>query len=217
MTAIKIAIMALSVGLLLLGGIASSATWNDEEIWNAIAQGGHDLALSSDMKNTMTIDDSGSISKNVLTSLNAIGANQVQLQSVSILTETDGSHVSTIRESATQTYTLPQASSLALSNLQTITGFPNDPVSSQSTYAGLLDTNGNIVGSISSSSENSDVDTIINNALADQGLQNTLADFEGLAGSIQYSIDRTDTNKGITAAWGETRNEPVKMSPPGRD
>jgi len=80
MTAIKLGLKSLIVGALLLSGLASSATYNDVDIWNAMAQGeSPQLGLSTNLKNTVTIDDSGSIYKNVVTNMNAIGANQVQL------------------------------------------------------------------------------------------------------------------------------------------
>ncbi|MFB3765950.1 MAG: hypothetical protein ACE14P_11990 [Methanotrichaceae archaeon] len=214
MTNIKAGLIFLAVllaGLQSFEGIAASATWDNTQIWNALVYGEHDLSLSTSMENSITIED-GSISKDVLTSLNAINADQVQLKSVSILTTTDGSHISTIQNSISQTYNLPREYALIISNLEEISGFPENPVSYMSGQTSIIDANtGVTLATFLSSSQDNQIKQIINAILADAGLGVTIDDLQGLKGSVQYSTELTDTNNGITASWGEAKNLPVQM------
>jgi hypothetical protein len=204
-----------------------SGSWTNLEKLFAQAKGGNPLTLDTSMDSVITVDGEGSLAKNSVYGLNSKGANELQLSTQSTLQYVDGDHVSTYTNGITQTYNFPTTSSISMSQNNIVTGFPENPTSDMSSQMSVLDSTGTSLLTFSSNNEDnavtltansalaedsSDVDALINEALSQMGFTMTLDDFESLTlGSVQYNIDRTDTDKGITASWGESKNLEVKM------
>jgi hypothetical protein len=229
MTAKKIGLIFLAMALVIAinAGAVTSGKWSNLEQLFAEAKGGNPMGLYSSIDNVITVDEDGSLSKNAVYHLNSYGANELQFTSKSSLQSVEGDHLSTIQNGISQSYNLPIQGSISMSQNNVVTGFPTNPVSDMSSQMSVLDNTGTPLLTFSSSMDDnsvelsvigasaedgSDVDALINSALAEMGFTMTIDDFESLTlGSVQYSIDRTDINNGITASWGETKNLPVKM------
>lgn len=228
MTAKRTGLIVLVVALLLVANASAEASgrWTNIEQWFARASGGNPMGLVTGMDSVIVVDEGGSISKNSAFSLNAFGVNQVQLKSLSSLQTFSGGHASVIENGISQTYNLPNLGSIAMSQTNTVSGFPENPTSAMSAQMSILGSNGNPLMTFYSSMDDDsvaqsvngdltdeyDIDTIVNNALAEMGFTMTIDDFESLTlGSVQYSIEHKDYDRGITSSWGETKNLEVKM------
>lgn len=214
MNTIEKGLVLLALGMILVGGATAIDEWSNMQIWNAqlLSWPYTDTELFTSMDSSIILDEDG-ISKDVVTNLFAIGGRQVKLESWSSLTTFDGGHESSVRNGITQVYYLPQNVPLIMSNEESVTGFPNDPTSTLSSSASLIDPDtGETLFTFSSSMEDDEVTALVNAALKEMGFTRwTLDDFTDLEGRVIYDKEHTDTDGEITAAWGETKNQPVKM------
>lgn len=229
MTAKKISLIfvLITLALVITANAVPSGKWTNLEEMFSQANGGDALSLYTSMDNVIKVNDEGSLSKNAIYDLKSYGASDLTFTTTSYLQSVDGDHVSSVSNRVSQTYNFPSISAVSMSQTNSVTGFPKNTASIMSSQMNVLDNTGTSILTFSSTSDDnavtqtvnsalsgdgSDTDALINSALAEMGFTLTLDDFESLTlGSVQYSTDYTDTDKGITASWGESKNLPVKM------
>jgi len=220
----RVSIITLLMALVLAmnANATPSGTWTNLESLFAQANGGDSLSLYTSMKNVITVNDKGSLSKNSVYNLNSYDASGLTFTTSSTLQSVDGRHASTVTNAVTQNYNIPSTSAVSMSQTNTVTGFPTNTASEMTSQMSVLDNTGTSLLTFSSTSDDNtvtmtsvdsiDTDALIDSALESMGFTLDLDDFESLTlGSVQYSTGCTDNNGGITASWGESKNLPVKM------
>ena len=210
MITIKKGLAAFVVAFISLGGALAFDNWEDLNSYNAQAWSESDYLMMTSSMNLNLVIGEDDVWKTLKTDLFAAGAEKVQLNSASKLTTVDGDNIFTSQNSVNQLYYIPQGYSLIMSQDIALNGV--NSAAAMSSQASLIDpdTNEKIV-TFSSSSDQYDVDTLVNEGLADMGFSMTLDDLNAIAGSVQYSTDNTASHGGFTASYGQTKNLPVNM------
>jgi len=210
MITIKRGLVVLIVVFISLGGALAFENWDDLNSYNAQVWGASNYMMMTSGMNLNLVIGEDDVWKTLETDLFATGAEKAQLYSVSKLTSVDGGDTFTSQNSINQLYYIPSGYSLIMS--QDIASNGVNGAATMSSQASLVDPNTNEnIATFSSNSDQYDVDTLINNGLADMGFTMDIDQLRAIQGSVTYSTDNTESHGPFTISYGQTKNLPVDM------